>query len=84
MLSFWIAVGALLASGCLSSRVDVEWGDAHEGNTAAQVVDPDGAGAPEGPAGLDPVTGEEVAERYYRAQATQPTRSGPVKVLEAQ
>jgi hypothetical protein len=83
MLPFWIAAAALLASGCLHSRVDAAWGDAHEENTAAQVADPSGAGAPEGPAGLDPVTSEAIADRYYRGQATQPTRSGPVDVLEA-
>jgi len=81
MLSFWIAAGALLASGCLYSRVEAEWGEAHEETTAAQVADPNGAGSPEGPAGLDPVTVEEVTERYYRDQATQPTRR-PAPVLD--
>jgi hypothetical protein len=82
MLSLWIAAAALLASGCLHSRVEHEWGDAYEADMAGQVADPTGAGTPEGPAGLDAVTASEVAERYYRAQATQPTRSGPVQVLE--
>ena len=49
--------------------------------TAAQVADPDGAGSTDGPAGLDPVTVEEVTERYYRDQATQPTRR-PAPVTE--
>jgi hypothetical protein len=81
MLSFWIAAVALLAGGCLHSRVEAEWGDAHEETTAAQVADPDGAGSLEGPAGLGAVTAEGVADRYYRDQATQPTRR-PAMVLQ--
>jgi hypothetical protein len=81
MLACSIAAAALLAGGCLSSRVDAEWGEAVTHDVDAQVANPEGSGAPEGPAGLNPVTAGEVAERYYRDQARQPTRA-PAPVLE--
>jgi hypothetical protein len=77
-----LCLAAAAASGCLYSRVDEEWGEAFEENTAVQVADPNGAGSPEGPAGLDPVTSEEIANRYYKGQAAKPTRTGPAMVLE--
>jgi type IV pilus biogenesis protein CpaD/CtpE len=81
MLACSIAAAALLAGGCLTSRVDAEWGEAVQDDMAAQVADPDGSGSPEGPTGLNAVTAGEVAERYYRDQARQPTRA-PAPVLE--
>ena len=81
LLSCSLAAAALLASGCLYSRVDAEWGQAVEADKAAQVADPDGSGSPEGPSGLNAVTAGEVAERYYLDQSRQPTRA-PAPVLE--
>ena len=80
MLAFSIA-GALCAGGCLHSRVDAEWGEAQEDDATAQIVDPEGTGAADAPAGLDPVTGGEVVNRYYKDQALQPTRA-PAPVVE--
>jgi hypothetical protein len=80
MLALGVA-GALCAGGCLHSRVDAEWGEAQEDDAAAQIAHPDGVGSPDAPAGLDPVTAGEVANRYYKDQALQPPRA-PAPVLQ--
>lgn len=82
MLALGVAACALVASGCLYSRVDDEWGQALEETEALQVANPAGSGSPEGPQGVDPVTGEKIADRYYKGQEAQPTRSGPAMILE--
>jgi hypothetical protein len=82
VLALSVVAAALATSGCLYSRVDEEWGQAFEEAQEVQTANPSGSGSPEGPMGIDPVTGEAVAERYYKGQETQPTRSGPAMILE--
>jgi len=82
ILSRLALAAALLASACLQSPVDDAWGEAQAANTEAQVADPSGAGDPEGPRGVGALTAEEIANRYYKDQVTQPTRHGAERVLE--
>jgi hypothetical protein len=61
---------ALLASGCLHSPVQDHFGDAYRDAVRAQVADPDAPRTDRGPEGLDPATGERVAEGYYQRQGS--------------
>ncbi len=67
-----IAAGSLL--GCATdSHVEKHWSEALRLNMAAMIANPE---APSGnaPQGLDPISAEEVAKRYYEGQSRQPVR----------
>ena len=68
------AIGAGSLLGCATdSHVEKHWSEALRLNMAAMVANPE---APSGnaPQGLDPITAEEVVERYYQSQSRQPIR----------
>ena len=75
------AAASLLLGGCLSSNVDLHWGEAQTANVAEQIADP-GAGQIDrpAPANLDPGTAERTAETYYEipTKSFGAERSGPV------
>ena len=61
------SAASLLLGGCLSSNVDLHWGEAHEAtNLAEQIANPDASQIERpGPANLDPGTAGRTAETYY-------------------
>jgi hypothetical protein len=75
------AAASLLFGCCLSSNVDLHWGEAQTQDTATQIADP-GAGQIErsGPENLDPGTAERTAESYYEIpkRSFEAEKSGPV------
>ena len=83
----WIAYAGLvtaalaLMSGCLHSRVDENWGNSYEAQTAWQTLDPEAGVGEEAPQGLDPETGFRVADRYYKTQENQRQRQAPTVVI---
>jgi hypothetical protein len=62
-----VSAASLLLGGCLSSNVDLHWGEAHETtNLAEQIANPDASQIERpGPGNLDPGTAERTAETYY-------------------
>jgi hypothetical protein len=70
-----------LASGCLRSRVDENWGESYEAHVVWQTANPDAPESNQPPENLDPETGMRVAERYYKGQEQQRLREAPVVVL---
>jgi hypothetical protein len=71
---------AVLLSGCGSvqrSTVDEQWGRSYGATRAAQVADPNAPTDDAAIEGMDPKSGEAVAERYYTGQRTQETRRAP-------
>ena len=74
-----LALGlALLGSACaLRSPVNELWGRAYEANRAAQVADPNAPTSDAPVMGMDPVSGEAVADRYYKGQRNQAARQAP-------
>jgi len=77
--SFALGLGLLLlASGCaLHSPVDEQWGRSYEASRAAQVADPNAPSSDAAVEGMDPKSGEAVADRYYKGQRNQQTRQAP-------
>jgi hypothetical protein len=79
--SFAVALGLgllLLAGGCaLRSPVNEQWGRAYSANRAAQAADPNAPTSDEPVLGMDPKSGEAVADRYYKGQRNQQTRQAP-------
>ena len=75
---------ALIAfsNGCLSSRVDENWGTSYEAQVVSQTADPDAPATTEPLESLDPETGKRVAERYYEGQEKQQQRQAPSLMLE--
>jgi hypothetical protein len=77
-----IAVAVLavpLLAGCEHSLVAKNMGNAFRENTNAQIADPEAGRANEpGPQGLDGATGEDVMNRYHRAQGGARTPQMPV------
>ena len=66
-----IAVAMLLVplAGCQHSLVGQNMGNAYRENMTAQIADPEAGRANEpGPQGLDGATGEDVMNRYHKAQ----------------
>jgi hypothetical protein len=72
---------ALGSSGCLHSNVDAHWGEAQEGQIAAQTADPTAPHSATSPEGLDAVSSERVAERYYKAQSVSDQRKAKGVVI---
>jgi len=84
---------AILIAACLAATscapwifgydcgVDLSWGESYEGNTRAQIEHPEGPASLEGPQGIDALTGERVAKRYYKGQETQQTRRARAVVI---
>ena len=66
------------ATGCAHSAVDDAWGYAYEENRTTQL----GTDEESGLQGLDALTAEQVADRYYRGQRQQATRTAPTIVIE--
>ena len=70
----------LLLSGCGAvqrSAVDEQWGRSYGATRAAQVADPNAPSDDAASEGIDPKSGEAVAERYYTGQRNQETRRAP-------
>jgi hypothetical protein len=71
------ALGVCLIAGCgvfhPPSHVDQHWGEAVQLDMAAMVANPE-AGSSEPVEGLDPETGQRVADRYYKGQEQQSAR----------
>ena len=79
-----VSLGTVLlvfSNGCLSSRVDENWGKSHEAQIELQTADPDAPATTEPLEGLDPETGKRVAERYYKGQEKQQQRRTPSIVI---
>lgn len=78
-LSFALALGLMLtANGCaLRSAVNEQWGRSQESTRAAQVADPNAPSSDAAVEGLDAMSGEAVARRYYEGQRNQSTRQAP-------
>lgn len=69
---------AFLTSGCaLHSAVDEQWGRSYSANRAAQVADPNAPSSDAAVENMDAVSGEAVADRYYKGQRNQRTRQAP-------
>jgi hypothetical protein len=78
-----LIAAALLAplAGCYSSLVARNMGNAYREDVNAQIADPEAARRNEpGPTGLDGKTGEDVMQRYHRAQGGARTPSVPMIV----
>ncbi len=65
---------ALGSSGCLHSNVDAHWGEAYDNAVAVQTADPNAPHSADAPEGLDSLSAERVADRYYKAQAVDDAR----------
>jgi hypothetical protein len=77
-----VALGALaLASGCMYSRVDENWGSSYDAQIVWQMMNPEAPATTEPLEGLDPETGMLVAERYYKSQEQQGQRQAPTVVI---
>ena len=60
------AAASLLLGGCLSSNVDLHWGEAQTASVAEQIANPDASQIERpAPENLDPGTAERTAESYY-------------------
>ena len=60
------AAASLLLGGCLSSNVDLHWGEAQTASVAEQIANPDASQIERpAPENLDPGTAERTAETYY-------------------
>jgi hypothetical protein len=69
---------SLLASGCAHrSAVNEQWGRSTGATRAAQVADPNAPSSDAAVEGMDPRSGEAVADRYYKGQRNQATRQAP-------
>lgn len=70
-----------LSFGCAlpPTPVEAHWGEAVTGGALAQTVDPEAGNRVEGPEGLDPVTGELVAETYKKNQRNE--KKDPRKIF---
>lgn len=78
-----LVAAALLASGCaLRSGVAEHWGEAYRETRAAQLANPEAPVTDEAPEGLDAITAELVAERYYKGQRVQRTREAPSVLIQ--
>lgn len=80
-LLFAVAAASLLLGGCLSSNVDLHWGEAKDANFAHQIANPDASQVERpAPENLDPGTAERTAETYYEIpkRSHQAEKSGPV------
>ncbi len=61
-----VSAASLLLGGCLSSNVNLHWGEAQTENLAVQIANPDASQIERpAPANLDPGTAERTAETYY-------------------
>jgi hypothetical protein len=68
----------LMAAGCsLRSQVNEQWSRSYEANRSAQVADPNAPASDAAVEGMDPESGQVVADRYYEGQRTQRTRQAP-------
>lgn len=77
------AMLALPLAGCEHSLVAQNMGNAHRENINSQIADPEAGRANEpGPEGLDGLTGEDVMERYHRAQGGARTPQLPAIVTQ--
>jgi hypothetical protein len=72
------------ANGCLHSKVDEHWGESYEAHVVWQLANPDAPESNEPPVGLDPETGQRVAERYYKGQEQQRQRQAPTVLIGAE
>ena len=70
-----------LIGGCLHSPVDASWGQAHRGTLDAQLANPQAPDSLGGAEGIDAVSGEAVAQRYYEGQRRQRSREAPAIVI---
>jgi hypothetical protein len=70
------------ASGCLHSRVEENWGESYDAHLVWQTANPEAPETNEPPLGLDPETGQRVAERYYEGQEQQRQRQAPMVLIE--
>jgi len=75
------AASLVLASGCLHSRVDENWGRSFEAQLVWQTLDPDAPATREPLEGLDAETAHRVVERYYEGQEQQVQRVIPVELI---
>jgi hypothetical protein len=70
------------ASGCLHSRVEENWGESYGAHVVWQTANPEAPATREPTLGLDPETGQRVAERYYQGQEQQRQRQAPMVLIE--
>ena len=79
-----IAAAMLVSlAGCEHSLVAQNMGNAYRENMTAQIADPEAGRANEpGPQGLDGGTGEDVMERYHKAQGGDRTPQLPSIVMQ--
>jgi type IV pilus biogenesis protein CpaD/CtpE len=77
--SIVLALGLLfLTSACaLHSPVNEQWGRSNSANRAAQVADPNAPASDAAVEDMDAISGEAVADRYYKGQRNQQTRQAP-------
>jgi hypothetical protein len=78
-----LALGVSLFGAACAGRSPVgeQWGYTTAITYAAQAADPNAPTDDEPAVGMDPKSGEAVAERYYRGQRTQQTRQAPAIVI---
>jgi hypothetical protein len=74
-------VAGVLASSCLHSPLDENWGKSYEAQVVWQTADPEAPASREPLEGLDPETGKRVAERYYEGQEKQRQREAPAVTI---
>jgi hypothetical protein len=75
-----VSAASLLLGGCLSSNVDLHWGEAQNENLAVQLANPDASQIERpAPENLDPGTASRTAETYYEIpkRSHQVEQSGP-------
>ncbi|MGH7287833.1 MAG: hypothetical protein ACREI8_07425 [Myxococcota bacterium] len=84
--SFALALGLMLtANACaLRSPVNEQWGRSRESTRAAQVADPNAPSSDAAVEGLDAMSGEAVAKRYYEGQRNQSTRQAPAITISGE
>lgn len=77
--SIALALGLLfLTSGCAHySAVNEQWGRSYSATRAAQVADPNAPSSDAAVENMDALSGEAVADRYYKGQRNQQTRQAP-------
>lgn len=80
LLALCVALVAL-ASGCLHSKLDENWGTSFEANAEAQIANPEAPANTDPIEDLDPETAARVAERYYEGQEEQEQRAVEAVVI---
>ncbi len=74
-----VALGLSLLTGACAGRspVNEQWGRSARVNHDVQLADPNAPANGDPVLGMDPKSGEAVADRYYKGQRNQQTRQAP-------